>query len=215
MSTTATEIVYDINVPYKLTAEDEKHAPKVHTKYTQYLPTWDPIWFDPLPPFQFDDPALRANPLKPNLLKAGVTQQAITPRMGTILHGVDLTQLSSSAKDELALLCSERKILVFPSQESFLDAGPACQQEFMKYFGKPNYQPVSGSIPGYPGFHVIHRDGNKEEIANFFRVKTTSTLWHQDVSYEMQPPGYVMLGMLDAPPVGGDTVFAATDEAYT
>jgi sulfonate dioxygenase len=34
------------------------------------------------------------------------------------------------------------------------------------------------------------------------------------VSYEIQPPGYVMLGLLQGPDVGGDTVFAATDMAY-
>jgi alpha-ketoglutarate-dependent taurine dioxygenase len=67
---------------------------------------------------------------------------------------------------------------------------------------------------GLPGFHVIHRDGKKPELNAFFSQKTTSCLWHQDVSYEMQPPGYVMLGLLDGPKISGDTVFAATDEAY-
>ena len=84
----------------------------------------------------------------------------------------------------------------------------------MRYFGKLNYQPVSGRIKGYPAFHIIHRDGNKEELARIFEQKATSTLWHQDVNYEVQPPGYVMLGLLQGPEVGGDTVFAAADEAY-
>jgi sulfonate dioxygenase len=47
-----------------------------------------------------------------------------------------------------------------------------------------------------------------------FEQRTTSCLWHQDVSYEVQPPGYVMLGLLNGPKIGGDTVFADTDEAY-
>lgn len=64
----------------------------------------------------------------------------------------------------LALLVSERKVVVFPAQDEFLKSGPAAQQAFMKYFGKPNYQPVSGSIEGFPGFHIIHRDGNKAEL---------------------------------------------------
>ena len=84
----------------------------------------------------------------------------------------------------------------------------------MRYFGKPNYQPVSGAVRGHPGFHIIHRDGNKAEISRFLEQRTTTTLWHQDVSYEIQPPGYVMLGLLEGPSVGGDTVFAATDMAY-
>ena len=51
-------------------------------------------------------------------------------------------------------------------------------------------------------------------MASFFKHKLTSTLWHQDVSYERQPPGYIMLGILACPDVGGDTVFADTTEAY-
>ncbi|KAJ7243749.1 TauD-domain-containing protein [Mycena rebaudengoi] len=209
-------ISYDINLPYL-------DGGLGNIKHPQYTPTWDEIWFDPLPPFDFVDPALRADKQKLNLLTASVHVEEITPKMGTVLRNVQLTQLSDQAKDELALLVSERKIVVFPEQQDFIEAGPAVQQAFMNYFGKPNYQPVSGSIPGSIFFtlvHVIrgsisfHRDGNKTELDAFFSQKTTSCLWHQDVSYEQQPPGYVMLGLLDGPKVGGDTVFAATDEAY-
>ncbi|KAK7436639.1 hypothetical protein VKT23_019046 [Stygiomarasmius scandens] len=206
-------VVYDINLPYTQTKEEQERMLK-SMLYPQYLPTWDPIWFDPLPAFTFDDPALRADPSKPNLLKTGITVSEITPKMGTILEGVDLSTLSDAGKDELALLVAQRKIVVLPAQDAFLDLGLEHQQNFMKYFGKLNYQPVSGSLKGFPGFHIIHRDGNKDELNEFFMQKTTSCLWHQDVSYERQPPGYVMLGLLQGPEVGGDTVFAATDEAY-
>ncbi len=203
-------ISYDIKLPYMALEDDGHHT----TKYPEYLPSWDKIRFDPLPVFSYEDPALRVkDKSKSNLLGPGVTMQDIQPGMGSILNGVQLSQLSDAAKDELALLISERKVLAFPEQD-LIDAGPARQQEFMKYFGKLNYQPVSGSVKGYPAFHIIHRDGNKEELARFFEQKATSTLWHQDVSYEVQPPGYVMLGLLQGPEVGGDTVFAATDEAY-
>ena len=203
-------ISYDINLPY-LALEDDVHPT---TKYPEYLPSWDKIRFDPLPVFPYEDPALRAKDrTKPSLLGPGVAMQDIQPGMGSIVNGMQLSQLSDNAKDELALLISERKVLAFPEQD-LIDAGPARQQEFMKYFGKLNYQPVSGSVKGYPAFHIIHRDGNKEELTRFFEQKATSTLWHQDVSYEVQPPGYVMLGLLQGPEVGGDTVFAATDKAY-
>jgi len=203
-------IVYDINIPYVgLTDETGKS-----TYYPQYLPTWDPIWFDPLPAFDFHDPALRVkDKSKPNLLSLTAQITNIQPGFGTIVNGVQLDKLSDAGKDELALLLSERKVVVFPNQD-LIDAGPAVQQEFMKYFGKPNYQPVSGSVSGYPGFHIIHRNGNTEEINRFLERKSTTTLWHQDVSYERQPPGYVMLGLLQGPEVGGDTVFADTAAAY-
>ncbi|KAE9401398.1 TauD-domain-containing protein [Gymnopus androsaceus JB14] len=207
-------VSYDINLSYIVATAEERTRLEKGTPYPQYLPTWDPVWFDPLPPFEFSDPALRADPSKTTLLGSATKQSEITPGMGTILEGLDLSTLTDVGKDELALLVSERKIVVIPAQDKFLDQGPAAQQEFMNHFGKPNYQPVSGSIKGLPGFHIIHRDGNKEELNNFFSQKTTSCLWHQDVSYERQPPGYVMLGLLQGPQVGGDTIFAATDEAY-
>ncbi|KAJ7752578.1 TauD-domain-containing protein [Mycena metata] len=201
-------ITYDINLSYH---DDSVEKPSMN--YPEYTPSWSKVWFDKLPPFEFVDPAHRADEQKSRLLTSSVVVEDITPKMGTILRNVQLSTISDQAKDDLALLISERKIVAFPDQD-FIDAGPAAQQEFMDYFGKRNYQPVSGSIPGYPGFHIIHRDGNKSELDAFFAQKTTSCLWHQDVSYELQPPGYVMLGLLDGPKVGGDTVFAATDGAY-
>ncbi|KAJ3713885.1 alpha-ketoglutarate-dependent taurine dioxygenase [Lentinula raphanica] len=208
-------ISYDINIPYLAVTEEEQVRLQARAKYSQYLPSWDPVWFEPLPPFEFSDPALRADASKATLLRGSdIKLTDMTPRMGTVIEGLDLSTLNDGAKDELALLVSERKVVAFPAQGNFLDMGPTAQQQWMNYFGKLNYQPVSGSIKGHPGFHIIHRDGNKEELASFFSQKTTSCLWHQDVSYEHQPPGYVMLGLLEGPEVGGDTVFAATDEAY-
>ncbi|KAL4865546.1 hypothetical protein BDV12DRAFT_148274 [Aspergillus spectabilis] len=203
-------INYDINIPY-VDVTKENH---LRTRYPEYLPTWDKMWFDPLPAFEYEDPALRVkDKSKPNLLTANVKVTEIQPQMGSVLEGVQLSQLSDAAKDELALLVAERKVVAFPNQD-IIDAGPAAQAAFMGHFGKPNYQPVSGTVRDYPGFHIIHRDGNREEISRFLEQRTTTTLWHQDVSYEIQPPGYVMLGLLEGPDVGGDTVFAATDMAY-
>lgn len=215
-------ISYDINIPYIKVSDEEQVRISNGTPYPQYLPTWDKIWFDPLPPFDFSDPALRADPNLSNLFavpngasgKGQIKTTEITPRMGTILENIDLSTLSDAAKSDLALLISTRKIVVLPSQRPFFHLSPGEQQEWMNFFGKPNFQPVSGSIKGHPGFHIIHRDGNKEELGRFFERKTTSTLWHQDVSYERQPPGYVMLGLLQGPETGGDTVFADTAEAY-
>ncbi|KAL1997618.1 hypothetical protein VTN02DRAFT_1297 [Thermoascus thermophilus] len=210
ITNTEAAISYDINLPYVSVSNETSGG----TKYPEYLPTWDKIWFDPLPPFDYEDPALRVkDKTKPNLLTPGVRVSHIQPHLGSVVEGVQLSQLSDAAKDELALLVCERKVVAFPDQD-LIDLGPGRQQAFMRHFGKPNYQPVSGTVRGYPGFHIIHRDGNKDEINRFLEQKTTTTLWHQDVSYEIQPPGYVMLGLLQGPEVGGDTVFAATDAAY-
>ena len=207
-------ISYDINLPYIPQTESEQIKARQRTEFPDYLPTWDVTWFDKCPTFEYHDPALRADKSKPNLFQSGITARDITPKMGTILTGLNLKELTDAARDELALLISERKIVVLRNQEEFLHSGPQYQQDFMAYYGKPNYQPVSGCVKGFPGFHIIHRDGNQAEIEKFFQHKMTSALWHQDVSYEAQPPGYIMLGILACPDVGGDTVFSNTTEAY-
>ena len=206
---------YDINIPYKKISEEEKQIIAGRTEFPDYLPVWDKgLWFEDFPTFDFHDPALRADKSKPHLFTSGVAAKAVTPKMGTILTGVRLETLSTQAKDELALLISERKFVVFREQGDFLHSGPQFQKDFMSHFGKLSRQPVSGAVKGHPEFHVIHRDGNEDEVAQFFKQKMTATLWHHDVSYERQPPGYVMLGILACPDVGGDTVVADMAEAY-
>jgi sulfonate dioxygenase len=126
-------ISYDINIPYV----DVDKLSQINTPYPQYLPTWDPIWFDPLPPFDYLDPALRVkDPAMRNLLTPGVSVNHIQPTIGSVVHGVQLNRLSDAAKDELALLISQRKVLAFPDQD-LIDDGPDAQESFMRYFGKP------------------------------------------------------------------------------
>ncbi|KAI5780122.1 hypothetical protein EDC01DRAFT_287247 [Geopyxis carbonaria] len=205
--------VYDINVPFRTDALAARPKVAAHVRYPMYLPVWEKAFFPTLPPFDFFDPALRADVYKPNLLRPGVKATNLSPKMGTELTGLQLGDLSSDAKDELALLVSERKAVVFRDQD-FANWGPTAQEDFAKHFGKLNYQPVTGAIPDHPAFHIIYRDGNQEEISKYFEQKSTANIWHHDVSYERQPPGYVMLCILDCPDEGGDTVLASMTEAY-
>ncbi|KUJ22083.1 putative alpha-ketoglutarate-dependent sulfonate dioxygenase [Mollisia scopiformis] len=206
---------YDINVPYHALSEEYERRIRGRTEFPEYLPVWEEgIWHDDFPEFEYHDPALRANKKMPNLFSPGVTAAPVTPRMGTILSGVKMETLSPEAKDELALLICQRKFVVLREQSDFLHKGPQYQVDFMSYFGKLSQQPVTGAIKGFPQFHVIHRDGNEEEIENFFKHKMTTTIWHHDVSYERQPPGYVMLGILACPDIGGDTIVADMGMAY-
>ncbi|KAG9246082.1 putative alpha-ketoglutarate-dependent sulfonate dioxygenase [Calycina marina] len=209
------KVVYDINLPYATSNGDVVDACKERTEFPDYLPVWEKgVWQDEVALFEFSDPALRADITKPNLFLEGVTQEHITPRMGTILTGVKLEELSKEGKDELALLICERKVVVLRNQVGFLKSGPQFQVDFMEHYGKLSIQPVSGHIKGFPQYHIIHRDHNEDEVKNFLQSKMTTALWHQDVSYEKQPPGYVMLGILACPDVGGDTVVCDTNVAY-
>jgi sulfonate dioxygenase len=212
------ETTYDINVPFakaKLNPDEYEELIKSRTGWPEYLPVWEEgIWHPDFPIFEYNDPALRADPAKPNLFIDGVTATKVTPRMGTILSGVKLDKLTQAGKDELALLICERKFVVLREQLDFLNAGPQFQVNFMEYFGKLSQQPVTGAIRGFPQYHVIHRDNNEADIEKFLSKKTLTTIWHHDVSYERQPPGYIMLGILACPDVGGDTIVADTVEAH-
>lgn len=65
----------------------------------------------PDPPLkQFDPPkdrAFFANPEKASLLASASSVEEVTPYIGTELKGVQVSQLTDSQKDELALLVAE------------------------------------------------------------------------------------------------------------
>ena len=85
--------------------------------YPTYLPT-RPDGYAPtldVPYFEADEPGTRADPLKQTILKAGATLTNITPRIGTEIRGIQLSQLPSAGLDEVALLAAERGVLVFVS----------------------------------------------------------------------------------------------------
>jgi len=59
----------------------------------------------------------------------------LTPRIGTEVKGLQLSQLTDDQKNELALLIAERGVVIFRGQD-FKDIGPQKQKEFGQYFGK-------------------------------------------------------------------------------
>lgn len=94
--------------------------------------------FPPTEPFEFIDRGLAADKEKPNLLKLNdlnVTVVNLTPRIGTEIKGLQLSQLSDVQKNELALLIAERGVVVFRDQD-FKDIGAQKQKEFGEYFGR-------------------------------------------------------------------------------
>jgi sulfonate dioxygenase len=87
-------------------------------------------------PFDFHDRGLDADQAKPNLLNhPDVSLTRLTPRIGTEISGVQLSELTDAQKNELALLVAERGVVVFRDQD-FKDIGPQRQKEFAQYFGR-------------------------------------------------------------------------------
>ncbi|KAL9110269.1 MAG: hypothetical protein Q9227_005176 [Pyrenula ochraceoflavens] len=189
--------------------EDQPKAP-----YPQYLPTWDPSQkFPPLETFSHTEHGVGADGNFSDLLSSSAQIEDLTPTIGSVVRGTQLSKLSSAGKDQLALLTAQRKVIAFRDQD-FADQPIADAISFATYFGRLHIMPVSGCPLGYPEIHVVHRSAQDTSVQQLLANRTTSAVWHGDVTYEEQPPGTTMMYILDGPKTGGDTIFADMVEAY-
>ena len=142
-----------------------------------------------------------------------MNREDLTPTIGTILSGIQISTLSKAGKDELALLAAQRKVLVFRDQD-FASLPIEKALEFGGYFGRHHIHPTSGAPKGYPEIHIVHRGANDRSGEALLETRTSTVAWHSDVTYEKQPPGTTFLYILDVPSTGGDTLFVNQAEAY-
>ncbi|EGW35397.1 uncharacterized protein SPAPADRAFT_58613 [Spathaspora passalidarum NRRL Y-27907] len=184
---------------------------KINKDVEDFLPTWNKEeHYEPYKFHEYHDPALRANPSFPNLLANAETKN-ISPKLGTEIKGVQLSQLNDAGRDELALLAHQRGVLVFRDQD-FVSKGPQHFVDYVKYFGNPHIHPTSGRPKDVANIHVILSGDTKEDP---FSTKTNLVGFHSDVSYELQPTALSFLTVTNLPAGGGgDTVFADSAEAY-
>jgi sulfonate dioxygenase len=147
---------------------------------------------------EYSDPGLLADPSKPNLLAPSTKLRHLSPYLGTELSGIQLSSLSSAGLNELALYTAERKVLVFRDQD-FKDLTPERQIAIARHFGPIQRHPTSGNVKGYPEFHVVYRDAERDRVVSYrnFGEKVKWTSWHSDVTYEKQTPGTTFFFILD------------------
>ncbi|KAL4969804.1 TauD/TfdA dioxygenase family protein [Aspergillus stella-maris] len=181
-------------------AETSIDYSKTDYKYSAYLPYFTPGLQPPLQEFAHGDPGHRADPAYPNLTShVGISITEITPNIGTEITGLQLSSLTASQKDELALLAAERGVR---------------QREFGRHFGPLHIHQMGGHIRDYPEILPVYRDfvsGAKDnEISN----NVSSVKWHSDMSYEVNGMGTTIFYPLEVPPSGGDTLYLSTIAAY-
>jgi len=130
--------------------------------WPEYLPVWDrSLHYEPYVPLEnVQQPGLKADPAKPNLLK-GATPKHLTPKFGSVIEGVQLSKLNEDGKNELALLTAQRGVLVFRDQDS-ASLGPAGVVEYGKHFGPLHIHPARGHPPGFPELHAVYRGPEDE-----------------------------------------------------
>ncbi|KAG4433565.1 hypothetical protein IFR05_010961 [Cadophora sp. M221] len=154
----------------------------------------------------FGDPAFK------NLLSTATDIFDYNPKVGTEIHGVDLSTLSDAAKNDLALLIATRGVVFFRSQKNLTIEA---QRELGAYFGTL-HKHATTSVPkrgDLDDVHVVYTDEKSKDQRAMF---APSFLWHSDVTYEIQPPSYTSLKVLTGPPRGGggDTLWSSQYAAY-
>ncbi|KDN50308.1 hypothetical protein RSAG8_01644, partial [Rhizoctonia solani AG-8 WAC10335] len=188
--------------------------PESNYPYEHLLPVFEKSEiYPPLKPFEHTDPGARAAALPESeqkaFLKSATRVRSLTPGIGTEVVGIDLTSLDGPSRDQLALEVARRGVIAFRDQPEFLAQSAEQFREWGSYFGRLHIHPTSGHPALIPELHLVYRDGN--ETFNHEQLnRTSTTLWHSDVSYELQPPGLTTFFLLAQPSSGGgDTLFVS------
>lgn len=154
-----------------------------------------------------------------NLYPKGIDQFNhfdLSPDLGTEIDDelFQLSELTDKGRDDLALFLETRGLGVF-RQQDFRDKGPQFAKEFGEYFGPLHVHPVSFSAENHAELLTTFRPaGSSDRYDSFYEDSTDLFYWHSDVSFEAYPSSFLFFVTLEAPPLGGDTVFIDLREAY-
>ncbi|KAH8201356.1 hypothetical protein TruAng_004439 [Truncatella angustata] len=154
--------------------------------YPAYLPT-RPDGFTAtldVPSFEADEPGVRADPSKPHILRPGVHVESITPRIGSEIRGVQLSELSTAGLELLTGYDQQHPTMGYPA-----GTGP----EFHVVYADEtvgNLRTLLGPRTSYDLWHVDQTFTSNLPSTTFFWV------------LEMPKSG------------GGDTVFTSLTAAY-
>ena len=122
---------------------------------------------------EHQDPGLRADKSKKALFSAAKEVIDLSPHLGTEIVGLQLSQLSDTQRDELALLVAERTVVFFRDQHSLT---PQAQRDLGAYLGEVEVHPTAAQIPGLPGVSIIWDKLASEKKG--FRKPYVSQEWH-------------------------------------
>ena len=153
---------------------------------------------------------LRDGITTPNQIAAAAIIRDIHVKPLTCAIGAELSgiQLGAAARDpalmdEIHNLLLTHKVLFFRDQ----DLSRADHITFARHFGPLEDHPVAGSDPDHPGLVRIYKtpDTPNDRYEN---------AWHSDASWRELPPMGCVLRCVEAPAVGGDTMWANMVLAY-
>ncbi|KAL4784209.1 hypothetical protein BJX76DRAFT_357286 [Aspergillus varians] len=184
---------------------DSTHPITLHPLYNPKINTHMP----PDPPRQEITPprdrAHFADREKKALFAAATRVVDLTESIGTVLEGVQISQLSGEQLDELAALVTERGVVFFRDQ----DLDTEGQVRVFEHFG------ILDRHPAQKDQKFVNIHGSREDHREILKYTPwPSGDFHADTSFEINPPSYSLLRMEEHPPVGGDTAWVSQYGLY-
>jgi taurine dioxygenase len=134
--------------------------------------------------------------------RAALSVEPLTPAIGGVVRGVDLSgALSSGDVEEISRALDDRLVLFFQDQT----LTPVAQRDFAARFGPLYVHPFYSGSDEAPEVMILAHDATR---------RANSDRWHNDVTYLAKPPKAAVLYAEEIPAVGGDTLWANMYAAY-
>lgn len=146
--------------------------------------------------------SLDVEPLPTSSTSSALTISPLSPTIGAEIGNIDLRQpVDDATLVEIRQALLDWKVIFFRDQALTHDQHLA----FGRRFGELEVHPFSPRHDDHPEVLVIQHDAKNHGYEN---------IWHSDVTWRQQPSLGSILRMTEAPPVGGDTLFADMYSAY-
>jgi sulfonate dioxygenase len=146
-------------------------------EYEDLRPRFPDVHWEPYVEIPYADKGLLGDETFSNLLASATNVFDSTPKIGTEIEGVRLSQLTDAQKNDLARLIATRGVVFFRNQDDFdIDA----QRELGKYFGRL-HKHATTAVPKREGLEDVHVVYTGEDSKEMRAVFTPTFLWHSDV----------------------------------
>ena len=134
--------------------------------------------------------------------RAALSIEPLTPAIGGVARGVDLSgSLSDADVEQISCALDDRLVLFFEDQR----LTPVVQRDFAARFGPLYVHPFYSGSAEAPEVMILAHDATH---------RANSDRWHNDVTYLATPPKAAVLYAEEIPEVGGDTLWANMYAAY-
>jgi len=144
-------------------------------------PRFPDLKWEPLPEVPYEEKGLKGDPKFRHLLEAADDVFDYTPKIGTEISGVKLSQLTDAQKCDLARLIATRGVVFFRNQD---DLDIDTQRDLGKFFGVL-HKHATTSVPRKEGLEDVHVIYTTEKSIDQRALFTPTFLWHSDVGAEL------------------------------